>query len=180
MRKILRIFSNILPVPQGLKPSSSCRIEVRLAAARQPVPFELFEPKTYILNRKGCVAIEGTADTSTPLRSGLNQQMLDPLSDAVSTLASFPHLAKTRNIGQPWGSPILFVRRFIPFLTCRQASRLLLINNRPFDRLKAFEGLRPSFSAHVRWCEHGAPVQCAAARTVHSTLNLPQESRLSG
>jgi hypothetical protein len=26
-------------------------------------------------------------------------------------------------------------------------------------RTKAFEGLRPSFSAHVRWCEHGAPVQ---------------------
>jgi hypothetical protein len=24
--------------------------------------------------------------------------------------------------------------------------------------LKAFDGLRPSFSAHVRWCEHGAPV----------------------
>jgi hypothetical protein len=21
------------------------------------------------------------------------------------------------------------------------------------------EGLRPSFSAHVRWCEHGAPVK---------------------
>jgi hypothetical protein len=25
-------------------------------------------------------------------------------------------------------------------------------------------GLRPSFSAHVRWCEHGAPVwSCGAA-----------------
>ena len=31
-------------------------------------------------------------------------------------------------------------------------------------RVKAFEGLRPSFSAHVRWCEHGAPVRsCGAA-----------------
>ena len=25
-------------------------------------------------------------------------------------------------------------------------------------KVKAFVGLRPSFSAHVRWCEHGAPV----------------------
>jgi len=25
-------------------------------------------------------------------------------------------------------------------------------------------GLRPSFSAHVRWCEHGAPVQICEAR----------------
>jgi hypothetical protein len=25
--------------------------------------------------------------------------------------------------------------------------------------LEAFDGLRPSFSAHVRWCEHGAPVE---------------------
>jgi hypothetical protein len=25
--------------------------------------------------------------------------------------------------------------------------------------LKSFEGLRPSFSAHVRWCEHGAPIK---------------------
>ena len=24
---------------------------------------------------------------------------------------------------------------------------------------KAVEGLRPSFAAHVRWCEHGAPLQ---------------------
>jgi hypothetical protein len=24
---------------------------------------------------------------------------------------------------------------------------------------KDFGGLRPSFSAHVRWCEHGAPVR---------------------
>jgi hypothetical protein len=41
------------------------------------------------------------------------------------------------------------------------------MNNRTLDRLKAFDGLRPSFSAHVSWCEHGAPVNCAAARTVH-------------
>jgi hypothetical protein len=40
------------------------------------------------------------------------------------------------------------------------------------------EGLRPSFSAHVSWCEHGAPVECAAAGTVHCSLNLPQASRL--
>jgi hypothetical protein len=52
------------------------------------------------------------------------------------------------------------------------------MNNRTFDRLKAFEGLRPSFSAHVRWCEHGAPIRCAVARSVHSSLNLPKASCL--
>jgi hypothetical protein len=52
------------------------------------------------------------------------------------------------------------------------------MNNRTFDRVEAFEGLRPSFSAHVRWCEHGAPVKCAVARTVHSSLNLPKASCL--
>src|SRR5271170_2119160 len=29
---------------------------------------------------------------------------------------------------------------------------------------KAVEGLRPSFSAHVRWCEHGAPVRSCGTR----------------
>jgi hypothetical protein len=29
---------------------------------------------------------------------------------------------------------------------------------------KAAVGLRPSFSAHVRWCEHGAPVRSCQAR----------------
>jgi hypothetical protein len=62
-------------------------------------------------------------------------------------------------------------------LNLPQASRLLLMNNRTLDRPKAFEGLRPAFSAHVRWCEHGAPIECAAARTVHCSLNLPQASR---
>ncbi len=63
-------------------------------------------------------------------------------------------------------------------------SASLLMNNRTLDRPRALEGLRPglrpSFSAHVRWCEHGAPVQCAAAGTVHCSLNLPQASRLLG
>src|ERR1700722_15656729 len=27
-------------------------------------------------------------------------------------------------------------------------------------RTRAVVGLRPSFSSHVRWCEHGAPVDC--------------------
>ena len=57
-------------------------------------------------------------------------------------------------------------------------SAALGMNNRTLDRVKALEGLRPSFSAHVRWCEHGAHVQCAVARTVHCSLNLPQASRL--
>jgi hypothetical protein len=65
-------------------------------------------------------------------------------------------------------------------LNLAQASQLLLMNNRTLDRPKAFEGLRPSFSAHVRWCEHGAPVECAVARTVHCSLNLPQAGRLLG
>ncbi len=65
-------------------------------------------------------------------------------------------------------------------LNLPQASRLLLMNNRALDRPKAFEGLRPSFSAHVRWCEHGAPIECAAAGTVHCSLNLTQASRLLG
>ncbi len=65
-------------------------------------------------------------------------------------------------------------------LNLPQASRLLLMNNRTLDRPKAFEGLRPPFSAHVSWCEHGAPVECAVARTVHCSLNLPQPSRLLG
>ena len=30
---------------------------------------------------------------------------------------------------------------------------------------KGFGGLRPSFSAHVRWCEHGAPVRSCGDRT---------------
>jgi hypothetical protein len=30
---------------------------------------------------------------------------------------------------------------------------------------KAVVGLRPSFSAHVRWCEHGAPVWSCEARS---------------
>ncbi len=63
-------------------------------------------------------------------------------------------------------------------LTLAQASRLLLMNNRTLDLPKAFDGLRPSFSAHVRWCEHGAPVECAVAHTVHCSLNLAQASRL--
>jgi hypothetical protein len=29
---------------------------------------------------------------------------------------------------------------------------------------KAVEGLRPSFSAHVRWCEHGAPLRSCGDR----------------
>jgi hypothetical protein len=65
-------------------------------------------------------------------------------------------------------------------LNLAQASRLLLMNNRTLDRPKALDGLRPSFSAHVSWCEHGAPVECAAAGTVHCSLNLPQASRLLG
>ncbi len=52
------------------------------------------------------------------------------------------------------------------------------MNNRTLDRPKALDGLRPSFSAHVRWCEHGAPVECAVARTVHCSFNLPQTSRI--
>jgi hypothetical protein len=32
--------------------------------------------------------------------------------------------------------------------------------------LEALEGLRPSFSAHVSWCEHGAPVEfCLVLRS---------------
>ena len=58
------------------------------------------------------------------------------------------------------------------------ASRLILMNNGTLDRVKALDGLRPAFSAHVRWCEHGAPIECAAAGTVHCSLNLPQASRL--
>ncbi len=54
------------------------------------------------------------------------------------------------------------------------------MNNRTLDRPKAVEGLRPAFSAHVRRCEHGAPVECAAAGTVHCSLNLTQASRLLG
>jgi hypothetical protein len=63
-------------------------------------------------------------------------------------------------------------------LNLTQESRLLLMNNRTLDRVKALDGLRPAFSAHVRWCEHGAPVECAVARTVHCSLNLTQASRL--
>ena len=29
---------------------------------------------------------------------------------------------------------------------------------------KTVVGLRPSFSAHVRWCEHGAPVRSCGTR----------------
>ncbi len=65
-------------------------------------------------------------------------------------------------------------------LNLTQASRLLGMNNRTLDRVKALDGLRPAFSAHVRWCEHGAPIECAVARTVHCSLNLPQASRLLG
>ncbi len=72
--------------------------------------------------------------------------------------AAFPR--KIRRTAGPWAS--------------------LLMNNRTLDRPRALDGLRPSFSAHVRWCEHGAPVQCAAAGTVHCSLNLPQASRLLG
>ena len=63
---------------------------------------------------------------------------------------------------------------------CLSRYASVLMNNRTLDRRKALEGLRPSFSAHVRWREHGAPVKCAAARTVQSTLNLPEASRLLG
>jgi hypothetical protein len=65
-------------------------------------------------------------------------------------------------------------------LNLPQAGRLLLMNNRTLDRPKALEGLRPAFSAHVSWCEHGAPIECAAAGTVHCSLNLPQASQLLG
>jgi hypothetical protein len=65
-------------------------------------------------------------------------------------------------------------------LNLTQESRLLLMNNRTLDRVKALDGLRPAFSAHVRWCEHGAPIECAVARTVHCSLNLGQASRLLG
>ena len=63
-------------------------------------------------------------------------------------------------------------------LNLTQAGRLLLMNNRTLEQAKALEGLRPAFSAHVRWCEHGAPVQCAGARTVHCSHNLTQAGRL--
>jgi hypothetical protein len=57
-------------------------------------------------------------------------------------------------------------------------------NEQPyFDRLEAFEGLRPSFSAHGRCAnvgtrqERGSTNSRADSR-VHPTLNLPQASRL--
>ncbi len=80
--------------------------------------------------------------------------------------------------GAPVGSAV--TRTVHCSLNLPQASRLILMNNRALDRPKAFDGLRPSFSAHVRWCEHGAPVECAVARTVHCSLNLTQASRLLG
>jgi hypothetical protein len=33
---------------------------------------------------------------------------------------------------------------------------------------EAFEGFRPTFSAHARWCERGAPVQDRKGCAVHS------------
>ena len=55
----------------------------------------------------------------------------------------------------------------------RIKSQVLLMNNRTLGRPKALEGLRPSFSAHVRWREHGAPVECSVARTVICSVRLP-------
>jgi hypothetical protein len=59
-------------------------------------------------------------------------------------------------------------------------SASLLMNNRTLDRPKALDGLRPSFSAHVSWREHGAPVECAVACTIHCSLNLPRADLLLG
>jgi hypothetical protein len=91
---------------------------------------------------------------------------------------SFSAHVRWSNMGHPSSArwPVLFICS----LNLPQASQLLLMNNRALDRPKALEGLRPAFSAHVSWCEHGAPVECAAAGTVHCSLNLPQASRLLG
>jgi hypothetical protein len=35
-------------------------------------------------------------------------------------------------------------------------------------RIKALDGLRPSFSSHVRWCEHGAPIEIAVVSGSHA------------
>jgi hypothetical protein len=35
---------------------------------------------------------------------------------------------------------------------------------------KAVEGLRPASSAHVRWCEHGAPIWCCYNRLILGEL----------
>ncbi len=105
-----------------------------------------------------------------------------------------PRLGPTKSVA--WASPVFFgprtlvrtwgtrpVRggRYRSLLPKLAAGRSAPPNEQPhLDRPRALEGLRPPFSAHVRWCEHGAPVQCAAAGTVHCSLNLPQASRLLG
>jgi hypothetical protein len=38
--------------------------------------------------------------------------------------------------------------------------------------LEAFDGLRPSFSAHVSWREHGAPVQVCLVLEIRFSRRL--------
>jgi hypothetical protein len=82
----------------------------------------------------------------------------------------FPHLAKNE---RDVGPTLAFVAGTVP-----KKSQALLMNNRTLDRPRALDGLRPSFSAPRSLVEHGALVECAVARTVHSSLNLPQASQL--
>jgi hypothetical protein len=84
----------------------------------------------------------------------------------------FPHLAKNE---RDVGPTLAFVAGTVP-----KKSQALLMNNRTLDRPRALDGLRPSFSAPRSLVEHGASVECAVARTVHCSLNLPQASRLLG
>ena len=63
--------------------------------------------------------------------------------DRVGRFSSAPTSRKKREIGAPpMGFPIVY-----------------FASNTFTKRVEAVDGLRPSSSAHVRWCEHGAPGQ---------------------
>jgi hypothetical protein len=47
---------------------------------------------------------------------------------------------------------------WVSYVRARVHGQNMNSSNASTKGLEAFEGLRPSFSAHVRWCEHGASV----------------------
>jgi hypothetical protein len=47
----------------------------------------------------------------------------------------------------------------VPHVRASVRGPIMNYSNAFTKRVEAFEGLRPSFSAHVRWREHGAPGQ---------------------
>jgi hypothetical protein len=56
----------------------------------------------------------------------------------------------------------------VPHLRTSVRGPIMNFSNALTVRIKALDGLRPSFSSHVRWCEHGAPIEIAVVSGSHA------------